>query len=159
MPPSVICHPAEVIFEMIFPPLHPDEGGTRFSLRPRRDAMLSWPGHCTEMRWIFCCRRRHGERRRRRTERTRLVTNSHKTPAVLYQCLHLRSPRLVHLHHAVPPTMLPLVSGINSRLLSGNHALVSPILHHPVVRVALPLSAPSTHHSIIHHPFTISLQA
>ena len=46
--------------------------------------------------------------------------------------------------------MLPLVSGINSRLPSVNHTLISPILHHPVVWVALPQSVPSTHH--FHHP-------
>ena len=51
--------------------------------------------------------------------------------------------------------MLPLDSGINSRLLPVNHALISPILHHPVLWVALPPSVPSTHHS--HHPFTPSL--
>ena len=45
--------------------------------------------------------------------------------------------------------MLPLVSGINSRLLSVNHALIFPILTHPVLSVALPPSVPSTHHS--HH--------
>ena len=33
----------------------------------------------------------------------------------------------------VPSSMLPLVSGINSRLPSVNHALISPILPHPVV--------------------------
>ena len=43
--------------------------------------------------------------------------------------------------------MLPLVSGINSRLLSVNHALISPILTRPVSWVALPLSITSTHHS------------
>ena len=41
--------------------------------------------------------------------------------------------------------MLPLDSGINSRLPSVNHALISPILHHPVLWVALPPSVPSTH--------------
>jgi len=39
---------------------------------------------------------------------------------------------------------------INSRLPSVNHALISSILPHPVVWVALPPSGPSTHHS--HHP-------
>jgi len=55
--------------------------------------------------------------------------------------------------------MLPLVSGINSRLLSVNHALISPILTHPVLRVALPPSAPSTY--LCHHLplLTVSLQA
>ena len=44
-------------------------------------------------------------------------------------------------------SMLLLVSGINSRLLSINHTLISPILFHPVLRVALlPLVSP-THHS------------
>jgi len=37
----------------------------------------------------------------------------------------------------VPCSMLPLVSGTNSRLPSVNHALISPILHHPVLWVAL----------------------
>ena len=46
--------------------------------------------------------------------------------------------------------MLPLVSGINSQLPSVNHTLISPILPHPVVWVALAPSVPSTHHS--HHP-------
>ena len=41
-------------------------------------------------------------------------------------------------------------TGINSRLPSVNHTLISPILPHPVVWVALPPSVPSTHHS--HHP-------
>jgi len=45
--------------------------------------------------------------------------------------------------------MLHLVCGINSRLPSVNHALISPILPHPVVWVALPPSVPSTHH--FHH--------
>ena len=38
-----------------------------------------------------------------------------------------------------------LVSGINSRLLSVDYALISPILTHPVLRLALPPSVPSTH--------------
>jgi len=55
-------------------------------------------------------------------------------------------------------TFLPLVSGINSRLLSVDHALISPILFHPVLRVALlplvshidsPLSSSITPHSFI----------
>ena len=46
--------------------------------------------------------------------------------------------------------MFPLVSGTNSRLPSINHALISPILPHPVLRVALPPSVPLTHH--FHHP-------
>jgi len=45
--------------------------------------------------------------------------------------------------------MLPLVSGINSRLPSVNHAIISQILLHPVLWVALPPSVPSTHH--FHH--------
>ena len=70
--------------------------------------------------------------------------------------LHLWSHSLVRPHHLlyewqiVPSSMLPLVSGINSRLPSVNHALISPILPHPVLWVAFPPSAPSTHHS--HHP-------
>ena len=50
---------------------------------------------------------------------------------------------VVHPHHllyewqTVPSSMLPLVSGINSRLPSFNHALISSILHHPVFWVAL----------------------
>ena len=47
-------------------------------------------------------------------------------------------------------SMLPLVSRINSRLPSVNHALISPVLTHPVLRVALLLSVPSTHQ--FHHP-------
>jgi len=47
-------------------------------------------------------------------------------------------------------TSLTVVSAINSRLLCVNHALISPVRTHPVLRVALPLSVPSTHHS--HHP-------
>ena len=46
--------------------------------------------------------------------------------------------------------MLPLVSGINSRLLCVNHALISPIRTHLVLWVALSPSVPSTYHS--HHP-------
>ena len=46
-----------------------------------------------------------------------------------------------------------LVSGTNSRLLSVNHALICPILHHPVLWVALPPSVPSTHH--FHHPLPL----
>jgi len=45
--------------------------------------------------------------------------------------------------------------GINSRLLSINHALISPTLTHLVLWVPLPPSLPSTHHShplITHHP-------
>ena len=45
--------------------------------------------------------------------------------------------------------ILPLVSGINSRLPSVNHALISPILTHSV----LPPSVPSTHHS--RHPLLL----
>ena len=56
----------------------------------------------------------------------------------------------VRITDRVPSTMLPLVSGTNSRLLSVNHALVSPMLTHRVLRVALPPSIPSTHHS--YHP-------
>jgi len=33
----------------------------------------------------------------------------------------------------VPSSILPLVSGIKSRLPSVNHALISPILPHPVL--------------------------
>jgi len=53
--------------------------------------------------------------------------------------LHLWSHLLAHPHHLlyelqiVPSSMLPLVSGINARLPSVNHALISPILPHPVV--------------------------
>ena len=56
----------------------------------------------------------------------------------------------------VPSSMLPIVSGINSRLPSViNHALISLILPHPVLWVALPPSVPSTHHRLyFHHPFT-----
>jgi len=44
-----------------------------------------------------------------------------------------------------------LVSGINSWLLSVNHALISPILTHPASSFSdIPQSVPSTHHS--HHP-------
>ena len=51
-------------------------------------------------------------------------------------------------------SMLPLVSGINSQLLSVNHALISPILHHPVLRVAvIPPSVSSTYH--FHHPLPL----
>ena len=46
--------------------------------------------------------------------------------------------------------MLPLVCGINSRLLSVNHALISPILTCSVIPVALLPLVPSTYHS--HHP-------
>ena len=46
-----------------------------------------------------------------------------------------------------------LVSGINSCHLSVNHSLISPILTHPVLWVALRPSVPSTHHS--HHPLPL----
>ena len=74
-------------------------------------------------------------------------------PSYLHNFITVQPHSLVHLHYLlseqqiVPSSMLPLVSGINSRLLSVNHALTSPILTHPVLRVALP---PSTRHS--HHP-------
>jgi len=65
--------------------------------------------------------------------------------------LHLWSHSLVHSHHLlyeqiVLSSMPPLVSGSNSRLPSVNHALISPILHHPVLSVARPPSVSSTHH-------------
>ena len=53
----------------------------------------------------------------------------------------------------VPSSMLPLVSGTNSRLPFVNHALISPLLHHPVFCVALPPSVPSTHH--FRHPLPL----
>jgi len=43
----------------------------------------------------------------------------------------------------IPSSMLPLASGIKSRLLSVNHALISPTLIHPVVLLQL---VPSSHH-------------
>jgi len=46
--------------------------------------------------------------------------------------------------------MLPLVSVINSRFLSVNPALISLILIHPVLRVAILPLILATHHS--HHP-------
>ena len=50
--------------------------------------------------------------------------------------------------------MLPLVSGINSRLPSVNHALISPLLHQSVLSVALPPPpVPLTHH--FHHPLPL----
>ena len=52
-----------------------------------------------------------------------------------------------------PSSLLPLVSGTNSRLSSVNHALISPILRHPVLWVALPPSVTSTHH--FHHPLPL----
>jgi len=48
----------------------------------------------------------------------------------------------LYMYQIVASSMLPLVSGINSRLPSVNHALMSPILPHPVH----PPSVPSTHH-------------
>ena len=59
----------------------------------------------------------------------------------------------------VPSSMLPFVSGINFRPLSVNHALTSPVLIHPVLRVALPPSVPSTHHCHHPSPLTLSFQA
>jgi len=50
--------------------------------------------------------------------------------------------------------MLPLVSGTNSRLPSVNHALISPILPHPVLWVALPPSVPSITHITSKWPIT-----
>ena len=50
----------------------------------------------------------------------------------------------------VKTALLYLVSGINCRLLSVNHALISQILNHPILRVAFHLLVQSTHHS--HHP-------
>ena len=41
--------------------------------------------------------------------------------------------------------------------LSVNHALTSPVLIHPVLRVALPPSVPSTHHC--HHPSPLTLHS
>ena len=77
----------------------------------------------------------------------------------LFSCLaapalHFWLHSLVHLHllldkeQIIPSSMLPLVSGINSRLVSINNALISPILIH--LRVALLPLVSSTHHS--HHP-------
>jgi len=43
--------------------------------------------------------------------------------------------------------MLPLVSGINFRLLSVDHELISLIPSHPVLRLALLPLVPSTYHS------------
>ena len=52
-------------------------------------------------------------------------------------------------------SMLPLVSGINFRLLSAKHTLIFPFLTHLVLRVSLLPSVPSTHHSYSsrHHSF------
>ena len=50
--------------------------------------------------------------------------------------------------------MLPLVSGTNSRLPSVNPALISPILPHPVLWVALPPSVPSITHITSKWPIT-----
>ena len=55
--------------------------------------------------------------------------------------------------------LILLVSGINSRLLSVNHTLISPILIHPVLWVALPPSVPPTHRSHHPSPLTHSFQA
>jgi len=68
--------------------------------------------------------------------------------------VHLWSHSLAHPHYLLfslfPSGMLPLVSGINSRLPSVNHALILPSPPNPILWVALPPSFPSTHHS--HHP-------
>ena len=70
----------------------------------------------------------------------------HNVEWTILPLLHTRKASL----QIVPSSMPPLGSGINSRLLSLNHALISPILHHPVLWVAFPPSVPSIHHS--HHP-------
>ena len=49
--------------------------------------------------------------------------------------------------------MLPLVSEINSRLSPVNHELISSIVPHPVLWVALPSSVPSTHY--FHYPSSL----
>ena len=70
---------------------------------------------------------------------------------------NLWSHLLINLHiyiiFSANNSMLPLVSGINFRLLSVNHALNSPFLTHPVLFVALLPSVPSTHHS--HYPLPL----
>ena len=55
--------------------------------------------------------------------------------------------------------MLPLVSGINSRLTSVNHALISPILHHQFFEWHFLHQFHRLTTFTIHHPFTLSLQA
>ena len=59
---------------------------------------------------------------------------------------HTRSS--IHIIFSANRPFLP-VCGINSQLPFVNHALISPMLHHPVLWVALPASVPSTHH--FHH--------
>ena len=55
----------------------------------------------------------------------------------------------LRINRSLHPACFPFVSVINSRLLSVNHALISPVRTHLVLRVALLPSVPSTHHS--HH--------
>ena len=102
------------------------------------DVQLAAPW--SRIRWIF----------RGSTRSTRVVEI-----CLLHYCwpgcinTQLTSRWLIH-SNIVPSSMLLLVSGINSRLPSINHALISPVPTHPVLWVALPPSVPSTHHS--HHP-------
>jgi len=60
------------------------------------------------------------------------------------------TPPSLRITVIVPSCMLPVISGINSRLPSVNHALISPVLTHPVLWVALPPSVSLPHHS--RHP-------
>jgi len=64
----------------------------------------------------------------------------------------LRPGAVDEYQHHTSTSILPLVSGINSRFLSVNLALISPI--HPVLRVALGTSSIGSIDSplIIHHP-------
>ena len=84
-------------------------------------------------------------------------------PSYLHNLITVQPPRSTRSSTLVTPARpstsfslritdrsFQFVSGINSRLPSVNHALISPILPHPVVWVALAPSVPSTRHS--HHP-------
>ena len=67
-------------------------------------------------------------------------------------CLFVSCRLSVYFIFSVNNRLLLSVSGINFRLLSVNHALISPILNHLVVSVALPPSVPSTDY---HHPSSL----
>ena len=81
---------------------------------------------------------------------------------LMCDCMTWSAP-VCHMHYGITDRSFQyasprdLVSGINSKLLSTKHALISPVLTHPVLWVALPTHRLTT--LIIHHPLTLPFQA
>ena len=81
---------------------------------------------------------------------------------LMCDCMTWSAP-VCHMHYGITDRSFQyasprdLVSGINSKLLSTKHALISPVLTHPVLWVALPTHRLTT--LIIHHPLILPFQA